>query len=60
MLKMCRTIFRLGKDVVLYSVFFVAKFITELEAKGVYAADLINKRHYWPKEVLGEFIGNNF
>ena len=60
MLIMCRPIFGSGKDVVLDSVFFVNKFITELEAKGVYAAALIKKRHYWPKGVPGDLIGTQF
>ena len=37
MLRMCRPIFGSGKDVVLDSRFCVAKIITELGAKGVYA-----------------------
>ena len=49
MLRMCRHIFVSGKAVVLDSGLCVAKFITELEAKGVYAGELINKRHCWPK-----------
>ena len=48
-LNMSRPIFGSGKSVVLGSVFFVAKGITELEAKGFYAAALIKKRCYWPK-----------
>ena len=43
MLRMCRPIFGSEKAVILYIVFFVAKVIAELESKGVYAGDLINK-----------------
>ena len=46
--------------VVLDSGSCVAKFITELEAKVVYAADLIKKRRYWPKVVPGDIIDTHF
>ena len=45
---------------VLGSVFCVAKGITELEAKGVYVAALIKKRHYCPKGVPGDLIDTRF
>ena len=48
-LRICRPIFGSGKAVVLNSGFFVAKGITEIEARGVYAAALIKKRSYRPK-----------
>ena len=60
MLRMCRPIFGSGKDVVLDSGFCVAKVIAELEAKGVYAAALIKKRHYGPKGVLGGLVDTHF
>ena len=60
MFRMCRNIFGTGKAVFLDSGFCVAKDISELETKGVYEGDLINKRRYWPKGVPGEFIGTNF
>ena len=44
MLRICRPIFGSGKTVLLGSGFCVAKGITELEAKGVYATDMIKKR----------------
>ena len=52
MLRMCRPIFGSGKAIILDSGFCVAKGITELKAKGVYAAALIKKRHYCPKSAL--------
>ena len=60
MLRMCRPIFGSEKDVVLDSGFFVAKGITELKAKGVHAASLIKKRHYWTKGVPGDLIDTHF
>ena len=39
---------------------FVDKYITELEAKGVYAEALIKKQCYWPKGVLGDLIDTHF
>ena len=44
MLRMCRPIFGQGKSVVLDSVFYVAKGITKLKAKGAHVRDLIKKR----------------
>ena len=60
MLSMCRPIFGSGKDVVLYSIFFVSKGIIELESKGVYAAALTKKRRYCPKGVLGDLVDTHF
>ena len=60
MLRMCRPIFGSGKAVVLDSGFCVTKVITELEARGVYAADLIKKRRYCPKGVPGDLIDSHF
>ena len=60
MLRMCRPIFVSGKAVVLDSVLCVPKGITEIEAKGVFAADLINKQSYWPKVVPGDLIDTQF
>ena len=45
MLRMCRPTFGSGKSVVLDSGFYVAKGITEIKSKGVYAEALIKKRH---------------
>ena len=44
MLRMCRPIFGLMKDVVLDSVFCVAKGITDIEEKGAYATALPKKQ----------------
>ena len=60
MLRICRPIFGSEKAVVLVSVFCVAKVITELEYKSVYAADLINKRRYWSKGFPGNLINTHF
>ena len=48
MLIMCRPIFGSEKVVVLNIELSVAKGITDLEAKGVYVAALINNSCYWP------------
>ena len=56
MVRMCKPIFGTWKTVVLYSGFCVAKFITELKAKGFYEGDLINKRCHLPKGVPGDLI----
>ena len=53
MLRMCIPIFGSDKAYVLDILFCIDKGTTELEAKGVYAADLIKKRHYFPKGVPG-------
>ena len=58
MLRTCRPIFGLGKAVILDSKCFVAKGIIDLEAKGVYAGDLIKNQRYWTKRVHGELIDN--
>ena len=60
MLIMCRPIFGSGKDVVLDSVFFVNKFITELEAKGVYARALIKKQRHWTYGVPEDLTDTHF
>ena len=60
MLRMRRPIFGSGKAVVLDTVFFVAKGITELGAKVVYAAALINTGCYWPNGVPGGLIDTCF
>ena len=60
MLTMCRPIFGTGKAVVLGSEFCVDKVNIELEPKWVYARDLIKKRCYLTKEVLGYLIDTNF
>ena len=49
MLNMCRLIFGSWKVVVLDIEFIVVKGITELEAKGIYVASLINNMRYWQK-----------
>ena len=56
MLRMCRPIFRTGKDVVLDSGFCVSKGIKEIETKGVYVGDLTKKQCYQPKGVPGDII----
>ena len=60
MSRMCRPIFGSGKAVLLDSGFCVATSITEIEAKGVYAGSLINKRLYWPEGVPGDLIDTHF
>ena len=60
MLRMCRPIFGSGEAVVLGSIFCVAKVITGLESKGVYAEALIKKQRYWPKGVPGGIYDTHF
>ena len=60
LLRICRPIIVSGKDCVLESGFCVAKFITELKSKVVYAKDLIKKRRCFPKEVPGDLIDTHF
>ena len=60
MSRMCRPIFGSGNAVVLDSGFCVAKGITEIESKGVYAGALIKKQSYWPKGVPGDLIDTHF
>ena len=57
---MCGPIFGSGKDSVLGSGVCVAKFITELKVKVLHAVDLIKKRRYWSKEVIGGLIYTHF
>ena len=45
---------------VLESGFGLAKVITKIESKVVYAGDIINKRRYWKNEFRGELIDNHF
>ena len=45
---------------VLESGFCLAKGITDIESKGVYAGDIINKRRYWKNEFCGGLIDNHF
>ena len=60
MLRIFTPIFVKGEAVVLYSVFFVAKGITYLATKGVYASYLIKKQRYWPKLFPGCLIDTRF
>ena len=60
MVRMCEPIFSTGKYVVLDSVFCVSKGITALLEFGIYAAELIKKRKYWPKGVPGDAIDQYF
>ena len=60
MLRMCKPIFGSRKAVVLDSGFCVAKGITDLEAKVVYAAYLIKKWCYCPKGFPGDLIDTQF
>ena len=57
---MWKPIFGSGKAVVLDIIFFVAKCITDIESKGVYAEFLTKKQHYWKKIVTGGLIDTNF
>ena len=57
---MCDPIFSIGKCVAIDSVFCVSKGITALLEFGVYAAALIKKRKYWPKDVTGDAIDQYF
>ena len=56
MLRICEPIFSTGKCVVLDSGFCVSKEITDLLESGIYAAAIINKCKYWPKDVPGDAI----
>ena len=60
LLRMCRPMFGSNKYVVLDSLFYVAKDIEEIKAKGVYVAVFIKKRRYWPKLVSGDLIYTHF
>ena len=60
MLRMCKTIFGSGKDVVFDSGFCVAKGFVELEDRGVYGGAMIKKRQYWPRNVPGDDIDKHF
>ena len=60
MLRMFKPIFGSGKAVVFDSGFCVAKGVVELEARGVYGWALIKKQQYWPNNVPGDDIDNNF
>ena len=60
MLRMYRPIFVSGKAVVLYSGYSVAKYITELKSKGVYAVALAKKRCCCLKGFPGDLIDNHF
>ena len=57
---MCRPIFGSGKAVSLDSGFCVAKGITELESKGVYATYMTKNRCYLKKVVPGDLIDTQF
>ena len=60
MSRRCRPIFGSGKAVVLDSGFIVAKGITQIKAKDVYAGALIKKLRYCLKGVPGDLIDNHF
>ena len=60
MLSICRAIFLSGKDVISDSGLFVAKVITALKTKGMYASYMIKKQCYWPKGVPGDLIDTHF
>ena len=60
LLRLTKQLWNLGKVVVLDSGFCVARALTELAKKGVFATALIKKRRYWPKHVDGDMIKANF
>ena len=60
MLRMCRPIFGSGKADFLDSWFCVAKGITEIKEKGLYAEALIKKRRYWVNRVPSDLIDAHF
>jgi len=60
LLRLTKVLWNTGKVVVLDSGFCVAKALTELAKKGVFATALIKKRRYWPKNVDGDMIRAHF
>ena len=60
MLRMCKPIVVTGKDTILDSGFCVAKSITKIEAKDIYAVSLIKKRCYWLKVFTENLIDAHF
>lgn len=60
LLRLTKQIWNLGKVVVLDSGFCVARALTQLSKKGVFATALIKKRRYWPKHVNGDMIKAHF
>ena len=60
MIRMCRPFFGSGKSVVLETVVWVTKGITQLKDKGFYARFLIKKQRFCPKGVHGDLIDTHF
>ena len=60
MLWMYETLFSMGKAVVTDIDFCVSYGIVAIVAKGVYYGALMKKRRYWPKNVPGYLINQNF
>jgi hypothetical protein len=56
LLRLTKLLWNTGKVVVLDSGFCVARALTHLADKGVFATALIKKRRYWPKYVNGDMI----
>ena len=60
MLRLTKSLWGMGKVVVLDSGFCVLQGIVELVKKGVFASALIKKRRHWPKHILGDVIIRHF
>ena len=60
MLRCTRTIWKCANVVIMDSDFCVTKDLMELHKKGVFGAALIKKRRYWPENVKGDAINDNF
>ena len=60
LLRLTKSLWGLGKVVVLDSGFCVLKALVKLKKKGVFSATLIKKRHYWPKHIDSNCIKVHF
>jgi hypothetical protein len=60
LLQMTRHIWNTGRVVILDSGFCALSGIVELAKRGLHGGDLIKKRQYWPKGILGESIKAHF
>jgi hypothetical protein len=56
LLRLTKSIWSTGKVIILDSGFCVLRGIIELYKKGVFAAAMIKKRRYWPKDIPGDDI----
>ena len=60
LLRMTKPLWYTVKVIIMDSGFFVLESLLEIKKKGVYGSAQIKKRHYWPKDVPGEFIKMSF